>query len=225
MTWLKFGIAIFLLPVAWVLSLALLQVFNANVEGSVWKSPELVFFSSGLALWSGYYLFFPRPTTLYVFGHELTHAIFVLLSGGKVGGFSVSHEGGYILSSKTNTWISLSPYFVPIYSLFSISALTAVHWWLVDIPYFDRVLFFVTGITWGFHLTFTLSMIRKGQSDLDQNGTFYSLVVIYLMNLVQIVALLVLASKEVSLASYLHECLTAAGEFSLMILRVVGLER
>lgn len=224
LTWLKFGIGIFLLPIAWVLSLALLNVFHAGTSGSVWKSAELVLFSSGLGLWACYYMFFPRPTKVYVFGHELTHAIFVICSGGKVADFKVSDDGGYILSNKTNTWISLSPYFVPIFSIVSLLSLTAVHWWLVPIPYFDRLLFFVTGVTWGFHLTFTLSMIRRGQSDLDENGTFFSLVLIYILNLVQIVGLLVLASKDVTLGSYFDHSLAAAGEFSRMVLRVFGIE-
>ena len=37
-----------------------------------------------------------------------------------VSDFSVTRDGGYIVSSKINTWIALAPYFVPIYSVFVI---------------------------------------------------------------------------------------------------------
>ena len=107
LTILKMGIGAFLLPVAWVFTLAIVRVFNEGNSGSIWSSPEIVFFFTGFGLWSTYFLVFKQPTRLYVFGHELTHAIFVILSGGKVGGFKVEEESGYILSNKTNVLISL----------------------------------------------------------------------------------------------------------------------
>lgn len=220
---LKFGIGAFLLPVAWVLTLAILNVFNAGNTGSIWKSPEMVLFFTGLGLWSAYFLLFRQPTRVYVFGHELTHALFVILFFGKVGGFKVNEDSGYILSNKTNVWISLSPYFVPIYTLFSLSLLALINW-AVPIPWIDRILFFSTGITWGFHLTFTLLMIQRGQSDLEENGLFFSLVLIYLLNLLQISFLLVVASSDVTLAHYAEACLSSAGEFSRLLLRVFNVE-
>ena len=45
-------------------------------------------------------------------------------------------------------------------------------------------LFALIGLTWTFHLTFTVWMIFKNQPDLRQNGTFFSLTLIYLVNLV-----------------------------------------
>lgn len=220
---LKLGIGAFLLPVTWVLTLAILRVFNDGNTGSIWSSPEIVFFFTGFGLWSAYFLLFKQPTKVYVFGHELTHAIFVVLCGGKVGGFKVEEDSGYILSNKTNVWISLSPYFVPLYAVFSLSLLALINW-AIPLPWLDRILFFSTGITWGFHITFTLSMIRRGQSDLEENGVFFSLVLIYLLNLLQISLLLVLASGDVSLVDYKDACLSSAGEFSRLLLRALNIE-
>jgi len=220
---LKLGIGAFLLPVAWVFTLAILNVFNDGNTGSIWSSPEIVFFFSGFGLWSAYFLIFKQPIKLYVFGHELTHAIFVLLSGGQVGEFKVEEDSGYILSNKTNVWISLSPYFVPLYTLFSLSLLALINW-AIPIPWIDRILFFSTGITWGFHITFTLAMIRRGQSDLEENGVFFSIVLIYLLNLLQISFLLVVASSDVSIREYAEACLFSAGEFSRLLLRVINIE-
>ena len=45
-------------------------------------------------------------------------------------------------------------------------------------------------------------MIPKNQTDLSDNGTFFSLVVIYLMNLLLLSAMLVLASPRITFASF-----------------------
>ena len=220
---LKFGIGAFLLPVAWVLTVAILRVFDDGESTSLWSSAELVFFSIGFGLWSACFFLFPRPTKLYVFGHELTHAIFVIFCFGKVKGFKVADEGGYIISNKTNFLISLSPYFVPIYTVFSLCLLASINW-LTPLPWLDRILFFATGVTWGFHITFTLSMIQRGQSDLEENGVFFSGVLIYLLNLAQISLLLIMASRDVSLADYGRACLFSAGEFSNLLLRALNIQ-
>ena len=54
---------------------------------------------------------------LYVFGHELTHALWVWLMGGRVSRFRVGRDGGHIVTDKNNFWIALAPYFFPLYSL------------------------------------------------------------------------------------------------------------
>ena len=64
-------------------------------------------------------------------------------------------------------------------------------------PY-HRWLYALIGVTWAFHVTFTLWMIPKGQTDLSYYGTFFSLVVIYLMNLGILTVLLIIASPHVT---------------------------
>ncbi|MCX7869536.1 MAG: hypothetical protein N2322_06240, partial [Terrimicrobiaceae bacterium] len=64
--------------------------------------------------------------------------------------------------------------------------------------------------TWAFHLTFTCWMIPKGQPDLRYGGTLFSLIVIYLMNLLLLSGLLVLASPQVSLRGFASEALDNA---------------
>jgi hypothetical protein len=51
------------------------------------------------------------------------------------------------------------------------------------------------GVTWTFHMVWTLWMIPRDQPDLKENGTFLSLVVIYLANLLVLVALLCVAEE------------------------------
>ena len=58
------------------------------------------------------------------------------------------------------------------------------------------------GVTWAFHFTFTCWMIPKNQTDLRDHGTFFSLVVIYLMNLLLLSVMLILASPQITFAAF-----------------------
>ena len=64
------------------------------------------------------------------------------------------------------------------------------------------MLYALVGVTWAFHLTFTCWMIPKSQSDLSDNGTFFSLVIIYLTNLLLLGAMLIIASPNITFASF-----------------------
>ena len=54
----------------------------------------------------------------------------------------------------------------------------------------------VMGATWSFHLAWTLWMIPRDQPDLKDNGTFLSLTLIYLGNLLVLIGLLCLAAPK-----------------------------
>ena len=57
-------------------------------------------------------------------------------------------------------------------------------------------------------------MIPRGQTDLAYGGNFFSLTVIYLMNLLVLSLLLMLATPYVSFASFGRELLTHAATFA-----------
>jgi hypothetical protein len=133
---------------------------------------------------------------LYVFGHELTHAAFVVLFRGRVTDFHVSTEGGYITTNKTNLVIALSPYFVPFWSVIGALAYAVLRLSADLKPGWDQAFYAVMGVTWTFHMVWTLWMIPRDQPDLKENGTFLSLVVIYLANLLVLVLLLCLAAES-----------------------------
>src|SRR5690606_403472 len=127
---------------------------------------------------------------LYVLGHELTHALFVVLFRGKVTDFHVSTEGGYITTNKTNLMIALSPYFVPFWSVVAALLFVAARHGFGLSGVWDKFFYAVVGLTWTFHMVWTLWMIPRDQPDLKENGTFLSLVVIFLANLLIVVALM-----------------------------------
>src|SRR5256884_3107101 len=211
--WVKFIFAIFLLPVCGVLTQTFFTAFaRAPVTQRLWADEEFWFFSLGATLWLITFFGLPRPIVIYVFGHELTHALWVWLMGGRVSRFRVSREGGHVITSKANFWIALAPYFFPIYSILAIG-IYGVLSLLLNVQPYGRLLYAVIGATWAFHFTFTCWMVPKNQTDLSDQGTFFSLVVIFLMNLLLLSVMLVLASPQITFASFSTDLLANLGNF------------
>jgi hypothetical protein len=212
--WVKFIFAIFLLPICAVLSQTFFTVFaRATVTQQLWAGEEFWFFSLGAVLWLITFFGLPRPIVIYVFGHELTHALWVLLMGGRVSRFRVGRDGGHVVTNRNNFWIALAPYFFPLYSILAIAAYGVLSFFVNVQPY-GRLLYSVIGATWAFHFTFTCWTIPKNQTDLSDQGTFFSLVVIYLMNLLLLSVMLVLASPQITFASFGADLLTNLSNFA-----------
>jgi hypothetical protein len=218
--WVKFIIAVFLLPICGVLTQTFFTVFaRATVTQRLWAGEEFWFFSLGAVLWLIAFFGLPRPILIYVFGHELTHALWVWLMGGRVSRFRVGPEGGHVVTTKANFWIALAPYFFPIYSILAIAIYGGLSLFLNMQPY-GRLLYAVIGVTWAFHFTFTCWMIPKNQTDLTDQGTFFSLVVIYLMNLLLLSVMLILASRQITFESFGADLLTNLGSFVTWIMEL-----
>jgi hypothetical protein len=218
--WLKQVIAVFLVPPAFVLTRAFFSSFSqATIHHGFWASEEFWFFALGSILWVIIFFGLPRPLVMYVFGHELSHAVWVWLMGGRVSKFKVRPEGGYIVTDTNNVWITLAPYFFPIYSVLVLmiyGGLSA----FIDVEPYRRWLFGAIGFTWTFHLTFTIWMLWNGQTDLIEHGTFFSMMVIYLVNFAILSVMLILASRDVTFRSFGRELLQGAMDFSDLALRL-----
>ena len=133
--------------------------------------------------------------------------------GGRVTRFRVGRQGGHIITDRTNFWIALAPYFFPLYSILAIALYGAVSLFVNVRPY-GQLLYAIIGVTWAFQFTFTCWMILKNQSDLSDHGTFFSLVVIYLMNLVLLTVMLILASPQITLVGFGRDLLINLGGFA-----------
>jgi hypothetical protein len=215
--WVKFVVALFLLPVCAILTQTFFTVFaRATMTHRLWAGQEFWFFSLGAILWLIAFFGLPRPMLIYVFGHELTHALWVLLMGGRVSRFRVGREGGHIVTDRNNFWIALAPYFFPLYSLIVIAAY-GVLGLFVNVQPYGRLLYALIGVTWAFHFTFTCWMIPKKQTDLTDHGTFFSLVVIYLMNLALLSVMLILASSQITFADLGREFVANVDRFAQWI--------
>ncbi|MFD2159429.1 hypothetical protein ACFSW8_11000 [Rubritalea tangerina] len=201
-------LALLLLIPSAISTLALFTITEHTGNNHFWmdiaRSRPFLFFAVGCFLMIGW--FYSRLFTnfflyLYVLGHELTHVIFIYLCGGRVSGFQVTLDGGYVMTNKSNVLIALSPYFVPFWSfiVLLISGILRLFW---DIPYHDYALYLAIGATWTFHLAYTIWMIPRDQPDLKENGTFFSLVIIYLANVLLLAAMLCLVPGGLNFQSY-----------------------
>ncbi len=212
--WVKFVVALFLLPVCALLSQTFFTSFaRATLAERLWAGEEFWFFSLGAILWLIAFFGLPRPLLIYVFGHELTHALWVWMMGGRVSRFRVSRDGGHILTDKNNFLIALAPYFFPLYSIL-VLALYGTVGLFVNVQPYGRLLYALVGATWAFHLTFTCWMIPKNQTDLSDHGTVFSLVVIYLINLLLLSAMLILASPRITFANFGTDLVRNMANFS-----------
>lgn len=147
--WVKNIIAIFLLPWCAIVTQTFFTAFTrATIHQRLWAGAEFWFFSLGVILWLIAFLGLPRPVIVYVFGHEVTHVLWVWLMGGRVSKFRVSGDGGHIVTNRTNFLIALAPYFFPLYSVLAILVYGIASLFVNVAPY-GQLLYAVLGITWG----------------------------------------------------------------------------
>ena len=181
--WVKFIVALFLLPICAILSQTFFTSFaRATVSERLWAGVEFWFFSLGAVLWLIAFFGLPRPIVLYVFGHELTHALWVWLMGGRVSRFKVGREGGHILTDKNNFLIALAPYFFPLYVVLLVLTFALGHLffgWERNLLW----LHLLVGAAYAFHVTLTWHILRTRQSDITSQGYLFSAVVIFLGNI------------------------------------------
>jgi hypothetical protein len=183
----------------------------ANAKGlPFWMKHEFLMFALGVAVWFAWLGFAvwkwrePRPIYLYVLGHELTHAAVATLFMGRVKRFHATRDGGYIETNRYNFLIALAPYLWPFYSipvlaLWSLSLLVP---WLVHYREFFLV---ALGFTWMFHLTFTLWMLPKGQTDFHGPGLLFSFTLIYTVNVILLTGALVSLAHSVGWRAYFNQ--------------------
>jgi hypothetical protein len=173
--------ALALLPLIAGAGYALINTFTAfNAHA---HATTIMPFWLGVLVYAVVHVSFNKPMRMYVFGHELTHAIAGVLMGAQIKKFQVGQESGYVKMSKVSIWIALAPYFVPIYSCLAILAYIALGYFTDNHKYHSYFLF-VLGLTISFHCALTYYIIRVGQSDLKIYGVFFSCVLIVLINII-----------------------------------------
>ena len=196
---LKFLLAILLLPVCVGAAMALGRVLHHTGRAdTIW-----VALLAGAGCWLAIFLLLPKPMRLYVFGHELTHALWTWLFGGRVKKLKAGATGGYVVITKTNFLIALAPYFFPIYvaGVLAAFALGHVVWGWTSYLVFCHLLI---GAAYAFHVTLTCHILKTRQTDITSQGYLFSAVVIFLGNALLLLIGLPLLTAEVSLASALN---------------------
>jgi hypothetical protein len=123
--------------------------------------------------------------------HEVTHAIFALLTFHRVVGMTTSwRSGGHTAyTGGTGNWlISVAPYFFPTASVAAAFALAFVP------SDFAREVMAVLGATLAYHVTSTWAETHHRQTDLHQAGFFFSLAFLPTANLLCFGAVLAFAA-------------------------------
>ena len=189
--WCKTIIGVLLLPGCAGAVRALLIVARAcGGADEIWV-PLL----AGALCWIVVYLLLPKPMWFYVVGHELTHALWTWLFGGKVKKFKATPNGGHVIVTKTNFLIALAPYFFPLYAVLVVAVFglgNFVFGWSRYMAWFHLLL----GAAYAFHLTLTCHVLKTRQSDIRQQGYLFSATVIFLGNsLILLVGIPLLAPK------------------------------
>jgi hypothetical protein len=175
---LKFSISLFLIPVCLAAVAGLMsQVFSLG------GSYSLIYFITGFLSYLILQTFVFTPFRIYILGHELTHALWSVAFGGKVKKLKVFKNRGEVQLTRVNFLITLAPYFFPFYTFLILAIYYSVNFFY-PLKSFFSLLIFLIGFSWSFHLSFCFFSLRKEQSDLQKGGMFFSLVIIWLMNII-----------------------------------------
>ena len=205
--WIKFIIAILLLPVCAGAGMALWRVLCASGRADAGWVPLL----AGAACWGVIFLLLPKPMWIYVFGHELTHALWTWLFGGRVKKFKASSDGGHVVISKTNFVIALAPYFFPLYAVLVVAVFAIGHliWdWRDYLVWFHLLV----GAAYAFHVALTWHVLKTQQTDITSQGWLFSAVIIFLGNVSVLLFGVPLLTAKVGLLNALGWWLEGTGE-------------
>jgi hypothetical protein len=180
-----------LLPFVWIVTDALFDSVTSattrQAQVPFWLSHEFLMFGIGAGAWLVWLCISlliwkqPTPVSAYVLSHELMHMLMARLFRGQIKEYMISAEGGYIVTNKYNFLIALAPYLWPFYSVPVLAVWGISNYWQETWQYREWFLI-ALGLTWMFHLTFTLWILPRGQSDFHGPGRTFSFALIYLAN-------------------------------------------
>lgn len=196
----RFLFGILLVPIAFSVSIELYQSLGLIENLSKLQN----FFLLGGCGYLIVHAVFYKPIYLYVLGHELTHAISSILCGGKVKSIKVSAAGGRVLTTKANVFTRLSPYLVPIYTVLLFLLYLGLSLFS-DTNRYVYLFIFLVGFSLVFHIVLTIDFLKKNQPDILKSGSFFSLFLIYIVNICIIAAISGFIFSEISFPAFLKD--------------------
>jgi hypothetical protein len=150
-----------------------------------------VAFLTGTGVYLVMHLVLWKPIFIHIMGHELTHAFWSFIFGGRTKSLQVSSLGGQVTLSKTNFFVALAPYFFPFYTALLIPV------FIITADKFKPLVALLLGFSLAFHFALTLHSLQEHQSDLQQVGVVFSMIFIYFMNLLMLTFLLALIAPSI----------------------------
>lgn len=191
---LKLFIGLLLLPVCALLARVVYRLLQVMTEASLETGTrEVTWLAVGFLLWVCVYLF-SQPARTYILGHELTHVLWAWLTGIRVRGMRVGRDDGHVELDGVNFLVLLAPYFFPLYCMLVVAAysLSVI---FVDLSAWQPLWLGLMGLTYAFHVTFTIQALSQRQTDVTENGHLFSYAVIVLMNLALVSLAIVIAAE------------------------------
>ena len=187
-------------------SWALAEVLRRSQAADFWLA-----LSGGALCWLIVFFSLPKPMWVYVVGHELTHAIWAWLSGGRVRSLKACAAGGHVVLSKTNTLIALSPYFFPLYAVLW-ALLYTLGRLMVRGTDLTAWFHFGLGFSYAFHVTLTARILRIRQPDIAGEGRILSVMVIWLGNVLVLLLGLPLLTRDLTVLGTVALALERTGQ-------------
>jgi len=191
----KLVVGVLIIPAA----IGVTRAFYGNIILIKELAGSLNYFLWGIAGYVILHLLFYKPTYLYVLGHEAVHAGMAWIFGGKIKSFKASEEGGGVATDKSNVIIELGPYFVPIYAII----ITLVYFIIASSYNINgRTFVFLIGFALAFHIVSTIEVMKIRQPDIIKSGYFFSIVMVYVLNIAVISVIFGLLFPSFSLKKF-----------------------
>ncbi|MBU0604910.1 MAG: hypothetical protein KKH77_01325 [Candidatus Omnitrophica bacterium] len=195
---------------------AVTRAFYGNIVGVVELAGILKYFMWGVGAYIVLHLLFFKPMFIYVLGHEAVHAVTSWVMGGKINSFKVSDKGGSVSTTKTNAVVELSPYFIPIYAIILMAVYFVVAY---SYKINGAVFIFLIGFTLTLHLVMTIEVMKIRQPDLMKSGYLFSIVIVYVLNIIIIAMLFSLLFPSFSSKKFFADSYVFSRDIYAVIIR------
>ena len=188
------------------------QAFYQNISNISIFSDSLHIIERGVLTYLLLHTFILKPVYLYVLGHELVHVLATWVCGGNVVAFHVTPSGGNVVTSKTNFFIELSPYFVPLYTI-----LVGLCFWLLELSGHGSVkasgvFLFLVGFTLAFHFVMTSEALRLQQEVIVKSGIIFSFIIIFISNLIIVSAVFAPVFSSISFTDFIKDAVSGSSD-------------
>jgi hypothetical protein len=157
--------------------------------------------SAGFICFIFIFIVFGAPVKSYVLEHELSHLLFAFLSGTKIKSISLKNRDAFVKTERVNLFIALAPYSVPLYTVLIVLLYKIVGIFTVS-ALLDKLLYFLFGTTFSFHLVATFHYLQLDQPDVRRYGYFSSLILIITWSIIIISIIFALMFKDIQLLEF-----------------------
>lgn len=207
---LKLLLALLLLPTLFFLGVETLRgLFEAL--GDV---KTALVFGAGAAVYGVIHFSLYQFQRMYVFGHELTHAVTAVLFGYRIKDIRIHKNSGFVKMDDCNAAVALSPYFIPAYVV-GVGLVYMALSLFTEVSLYRLVFVFLTGFFMAFHFIQTFrTLFETNQPDLKlAGGAVFSTVTIIFINLmILLLVLKALFPERIALLELLQN--TAVSSFN-----------